>query len=121
MCFKTCFLARNLMFNTFLHDLTFQYSLKSGICVSRSPAPALNLYFPAPGPNLYLPVPAFNFYQSSYLICVCLFFVLQLKFVIVTVTTQRLLTCSCFLGVMWEIIKGTLMQIWKSNKIFVFT
>ena len=50
-----------------------------GTCVSRQPVPALNLYFPSPA--------LICFYQPWHLIWVCLFFVLQLKFVIVTVFT----------------------------------
>ena len=52
-----------------------------GICVSPPPAlaPPLNLHLSAPDLNLILPAQALN--------SVCLFFVLQLKFVIVTVST----------------------------------
>ena len=72
MCFKTYFPVRNLTFHTFLPDAIFQYSLKTGICVFRPSAPALNLYFLAPGPNLYLPAPAFNLFLPVLVLTLCL-------------------------------------------------
>ena len=68
------------------------------------------LCFPSPAPwpwssiCIYWQRPSVCFYQPWHLICVCLFFVLQLKFVIVTVSTY-LLICTYFLSIMWEISK----------------
>ena len=55
-----------------------------GICVSRPPGPTLcpnpNLYLTAPALNLYLPATPLNFF--------CLFFVNQLKVVIVNLVSS---------------------------------
>ena len=63
-------------------------TLKSGyLCFPALPL-ALSLHIPAMTPNLYLTAPALNlFLPGLELVSVCLFFILQLKFVIVTVFT----------------------------------
>ena len=91
-------------------------------------APAL-----APGPNLYLTTPAPNLYWRPRLsiciylprpsICVRLFFVLQLKFVIVTcllIWTQRLIICTKLLSIMWATSKLQLFEISAQEILSIF-
>ena len=77
--------------------------------------------FPSPWPwssiFIYWQRPSVYFYQPWHLICVCLFFVLQLRFVIVTVSTY-LLICTYFLSIMWEISK--LFEISSQRILLIF-
>ena len=75
------------------------------------------LGFPSPAPwpwssiCIYWQCPSVCFYQP------CLFFVLELKFVIVTVSTY-LLICTYFLSIMWEISK--LFEIFSQGILSIF-
>ena len=65
--------------------------------------------FPGSRSSIYIHQyrPLVCFYQPWHSICVCLFFVLQLKFLIVTVCiylNSALLICIYYLSIMWEII-----------------
>ena len=82
------------------------FAILVSICLSRPPTLALA---PGPGPVLlpsiciYRPRLSICFYQPWHSVCVCLFFDLQLKFVILTVstyicTTKYIRLCTCFLG-----------------------
>lgn len=80
-----------------VHYYTKYWPSTMGICVSQAPVPdpALNLYLP-PSICIFRPLsliciyqsqPSICFCQPRYSICIFLLFVLQLNFVIVTVST----------------------------------
>ena len=104
--------------------LNCHFAISVSICVSRPPALAL-----APGPSpvllpsicIYRPRLSICFYHPWHPIYAFLFFDLQLKFVIITLSTYMctiyIRLCTYFLGKMWEISKLQLFEI-SSQEIF---